>query len=31
MNVGDEYRIHAVEAVILTIRGQKVILDADLE
>lgn len=29
-NTDNEYRIRAVETVILTIRGQKVILDADL-
>jgi len=29
-NTDNEYRIRAVEATILTIRGQKVILDADL-
>jgi len=29
-NTDIEYRIRAVEATILTIRGQKVILDADL-
>lgn len=29
-NTDNEYRIRAVETVILTVRGQKVILDADL-
>ena len=29
-NADNEYRIRAVETVILTVRGQKVILDADL-